>query len=76
MIGNEGRNACTNLFMKKTGGNRQSSRLALDVPGGVLVLQGVVGLQGVVVIQVVFVYLSKCNINLPCIFGNSKKRFL
>ena len=49
MIGNEGRNACTNLFMKKTGGNRQSSRLALDAPGGVLVLQGVVGLQGVVV---------------------------
>ena len=23
-----------------------------------------------------FVYLSKCNINLPYIFGNSKKRFL
>ena len=23
-----------------------------------------------------FVYISKCNINLPCYFGNSKKRFL
>ena len=56
MIGDEGRNACTNLFMKKTGGNRQSSRLALDAPGGVLVLQGIVGLQGVVIIHVVLVY--------------------
>ena len=26
--------------------------------------------------NVTFVYLSKCNIKLPCFFGNSKKRFL
>ena len=24
----------------------------------------------------IFVYISKCNINLPCYFGNSKKKFL
>ena len=26
--------------------------------------------------NVTFLYLSKCNIKLPCFFGNSKKRFL